>query len=383
MTMTQPRTIDELGALADGRTSELAARRRIPADLYGAAASAGLFRQLVPIAQGGGGRSPLEWFDTGLDLARAEPSLAWVVTQGAVELGWIAAGGDPAWAAEVLGDPLAASASSTAGRGRLTVSDGRAQLEGRWTFNTGCQGATWIGGLAVVDGPTDADGRPVLRWGWVPADRAQVVEDWDGTGMRGTGSHTTVIERQEVPLAWTFDPQAPTDNDRGAHRCLVGNGNWPIAAAVAATQLGNARRALDAVHELVLTKRPPPDFVPLSGNAAVQRRLVEAEGLWAAGRATVARELEAMWDEALVMEELSSDTRVRLHRACMTANLVAVGAVDAACDASGTSGFRSGHVLDRCWRDAHTLEHHIAVNGAAAEHNAAVGFGLVASHVLV
>jgi hypothetical protein len=29
-----------------------------------------------------------------------------VVTQGAAELGWIAAGGDPAWAAEVLAEPL-------------------------------------------------------------------------------------------------------------------------------------------------------------------------------------------------------------------------------------------------------------------------------------
>ena len=85
-------TVDEIGAAADARWQELDRARHIPQDLHDAAAATGLFRQLVAPALGGSGRPPIEWFRTGLALARYEPSLAWVVTQGAAELGWISAG---------------------------------------------------------------------------------------------------------------------------------------------------------------------------------------------------------------------------------------------------------------------------------------------------
>lgn len=376
-------TIDELGTAADARWSELDRARRIPQDLYDAAAGAGLFRQLVAPGVGGRGRSPLEWFRTGMGLARHEPSFAWVVTQGAAELGWIAAGADPAWAAEVLADPLGSSASTVAGFGRLAVDGDRARFGGRWAFNTGCTNATWTGGLALVEGQRTDDGLPVVRWAWVPAARATVVEDWDPIGMRGTGSHTTVIDEQDIPMAWTFNPYEPTRNARGAYRVLVGNGNWPIATSVAAVQLGNARRALDEARTVIASKAPPPDFVRLVDSGAVQRQLVEAEGLWSAGVAVVERELDSMWAEAALLEELSRDTRVALHRANITADRLATRAVELACELSGTAWLAPGAVLGRCRRDALALHGHVSVNGMSAEHNAKADLGSMPATLLV
>lgn len=375
-------TIDELGIAADTRWQELDRARRVPQDLHDAAALAGLFRQLVAPALGGPGRPPIEWFRTGTALARHEPSFAWVVTQGAAELGWIAAGGDPTWAAEVLADPLGTSASSVAGIGRLVVAGERACFSGRWGFNTGSPNATWIGGLALAE-QEGGDGKPVVRWGWVPAERATVADDWDPIGMRGTGSHSTVIDDQEIPMAWTFSPYAPTDNARGAHRCLVGNGNWPIATSIAAVQLGNARRALDEARTVIAAKAPPPDFVRLADSGAVQRQLVEAEGCWQAGVAVVERELESMWAEATMLEELSTETRVALHRANLTADRLAVRAVELACELSGTAWLTPGAVLGRCRRDALALHGHVSVNGMSAEHNAKADLGITPTTLLV
>jgi len=376
-------TIDEIGAAADRRWRELDRSCHIPQDLHDAAARAGLFRQLVAPALGGHGRPPLEWFRTGMALARHEASLAWVVTQGAAELGWIAAGGDHDWAVTVLADPLGASASSSAGLGRLVLDGDRARFAGQWAFNTGCPTATWIGGLAIVAGETHPDGRPVTRWGWVPADRATIVEDWDPIGMRATGSHSTVIAEQAIPAAWTFSVQAPTDNDRGAHRCLVGNGVWPISAGVAAVQLGNARRALDEARAVVVAKAPAPDFVRLADTAAVQRQLDEAEGLWQAGVATVERELASMWAEATMLEELSSETRVALHRAAVTADRLAVRVVELSCEMSGTSWLSPGAVLGRCRRDALSLHGHISIGGTSLEHAARVDLGTMEASAYV
>lgn len=379
-----PMAVEALGTDADSRSEELDAGRRLPHDLHESAARAGLFRQLVPGSMGGMGRAPIDWFHTGLELARHEASLAWVITQGSAELGWVAVGGDESWAREVLADPLGTSASTSAGSGRLAIDGGTARFSGRWTFNTGSSAATWIGGIALVDGATDDRGMPVIRWGWVPADRAEVLDDWDPTGLRGTGSHSTTIPEQEIPTEWTFSPHDPTTNDRGPHRVLVGNGTWPIATSVAAVQLGNARRALDEAWRIAVDKAPAPTFQPLAGNAAVQRTLVDAEGRWAAARAGVEHELDAMWDEAEWSGgELTLERRVSLHRANLVAKSLSVEVVEAACEVSGTTAMQRRHVLSRCRRDARALEGHISVNGTSAELNAQIALGRIPDHILV
>lgn len=365
-----------LAARADARTDELQSQRRIPEDLFRDAALGGLFRQLVPSELGGLGLKPIDWLRNGVEAARHEASFGWVVTQGSAELGWIAAGADTEWAKEVLSDPVAASASTLAGIGVMKMEAHGCRFGGRWAFNTGCNGATWIGGLALVDGQVDQAGLPVLLFGWVPAADAQILDDWDATGLRGTGSHTTVIDEQDIDPAWTFLPSAPTDNDRGPYRTAVGNGSWPLSTSVAATQLGNARRALDEASVLVATKAPPPSFKPLATNAAIQRQVVEADALWRAALGSVERELEAMWDEASQRGELSVETRTRVHGANALANRIAVQVVDMACEMTGTASVASGGVLNRCQRDAYALRGHISTNGASMEQNAKMRFGL-------
>jgi indole-3-acetate monooxygenase len=265
-----------IGQEADRRWQELDEGRRLPADLFETALRAGLFRTLVPDALGGPGTTPLDWFRIGLELAWHEPSLGWVVTQGAAEMGWLTASADPRWAAEVLADPLALSATTIAGIGELRIDGDTATAGGRWAFNTGSTGATWLGGLCLVAGATTPDGGPELRIALVPAERAVVLDDWDPTGLRGTGSHSIEIPTQAIDPAWTFSPFVPTTNDVGPHRVLVGNGNWAIATSVAAVQLGAARRALDEARELLVSKAPAPEFTPLAANAAVQRDYLRA-----------------------------------------------------------------------------------------------------------
>lgn len=375
----------------------LDAERCLPRDLAEQAATIGLFRQLLPTELGGSGSPPIDWFRRGLRLARHEPSFAWVVTQGAAELAWIAVGGDPGWAAEVLSNPLASSASTVAGVGTLRLdlpaeascrAERTGTVTGSWGFDTGVTSATWIGGMVIVeraDGDPDkrGDGLPELRIAWVPAQRATIIEDWDSTGLRGTGSHRILIDEQQIPWRWTVAWHEPTGNDRGPHRVLVGNGNWPIAAGVAAVQLGTARAALDEVRALVVDKAPAPSFAPLVGNAAVQRRLVELEGAWLGARAAVERELELMWTEAVTDGRLSTEQRVRLATVNAAANSAAVRIVDGVGELAGTEVARRTSRLSRCLRDVHTLRGHVATNGSVLERISQASFGLLEPDLLV
>jgi alkylation response protein AidB-like acyl-CoA dehydrogenase len=372
-----------LGQDADRRWIELDDARRLPDDLYEAALAAGLFRTLVPAQLGGPGTTPLDCFRIGMELAWHEPSLGWVVTQGAAELGWLAAGADPAWATEVLADPLGYSATTIAGIGELTLDGPASTIAGQWAFDTGCTGATWIGGLCLVAGSTTPDGLPEVRFGLVPAERAQIHDDWNPTGLRGTGSHSITIAAQTMDPAWTFSPFVPTANQWGPHRCLVGNGNWAIATSVAATQLGTARRALDEAKELLVSKAPAPEFVALARNAAVQRAYLRAEGLWYACRAGVEAELVALWDEATCHEQLSTAQRVRLFATNATANEESVAIIETMCELTGTASLDRAHPLSRCRRDAQVLRGHIAANGQSIEYGGQVALGVLAEQTLV
>lgn len=368
------RDAERLASESEARASELDGLGRLPTDLAEATALAGLFRQLVPADMGGRGSTPLEWFQRGLRMATRDASLAWVATQGSAEMGWIAAGGDPEWAAHVLADPLASSASTIAGLGTLCVDGERATIRGRWSFDTGCHAATWIGGLALVD-PSPTDGSSPLRMCWVPAGRAVIHDDWDATGLRGTGSASVEIPEQSIPLTWTVAVSDPTTNPRGRHGVLVGNGNWPIAGSVAATLLGVSRRALDEVCAIVSTKMVAPFVRPMSTDTGVLRRVTELEGRWAAATAAVEAELTGMWGDA-EGGALSPQRRVALATACVHARLAALDVVDGACELAGTAVSQARSPLSRCLRDAHTLRGHVATGPTVLEAAAQVRLGL-------
>ncbi len=279
--------------------------------------------------------------------------------------------------------PLGSSSTTLAGLGELILDGDSATLRGQWAFDTGCTGATWVGGLTMVAGAATDDGLPVLRFALVPAARATIADDWNPTGLRGTGSHSITIPRQEIDPAWTFTPFEPTTNDYGPHRVLVGNGNWPIATSVAAVQLGAARRALDEAKEVLLSKAPAPAFVTLATNAAVQREFLRAEGLWHACRSSVELELTQMWDEAERLGELSPAQRVRLFAANATASEQAVHIIDSMCELTGTVTLDRTHPLSRSRRDADVLRGHVAVNGQSVEYGGAVALGVLAEEVRV
>jgi alkylation response protein AidB-like acyl-CoA dehydrogenase len=309
-------------------------------------------------------------------MARHEASFGWVVTQGAVELGYIAAGGDPIWAEEVLSDPRAASATSVSGMGILRRGSNGLTFGGRWAFNTGAHGATWIGGLATFEGSTPPD----VRLAWVPAERAEIPEDWDPSGLRGSGSGSTVIPEQPIDEAWILRPFSAAIGSQSPYGCLLGNGNWPIACSVAATQLGAARRAIDEAALYLHAKLSAVEAQSLAHNPVLQREIIHAEAMWSACRASIERELESMWVEANADRTLSIAQRVRLLVANSLATKQSLRIIESMCELTGTLSIRRDHPLSRARRDAQTLGGHRAVNGEALEYAGKVWLGVIPEH---
>lgn len=362
---------------ADGRREELLRERRIPQDLFRRAGEAKLFRQMLSRELGGLGRSPAEWFETGVAMARWEPSFAWVVNQGSGDLVTFVAAGDAAFAKEFLADQGAYTASSDNGQGTLVPDGDDYRVEGRWGFCSGCQGATWVGGYSTSPEQTK-EGEPVNgRWTLVPAAHARIEETWDTIGMVGTGSHTAVLDSQLIPRSWTFIIEEPGPNDYGPMSAAAGNGYWPVATAIAAVQLGIARRALDAATELVKKKPDGRRKTLLSENAHVQRQLMESEAIWFANKAAVGFALQQMWESAHHDRKIPADILLNLLSANVLSTAASTSIVQVVCDIVGTSVAPARSLFGTCLKDARTMGSHRAVSPAKFELIARIRLGMV------
>lgn len=361
---------------ANSRRVEFERERQVPPDLFRRAAEASLFRQMICRELDGPGRSAVDWFHTGVEMARWEPSFSWVVTQGAADQAIYTAAGDPAFVSDFLADPNSYVTGSINGAGTLVPEGDGYRFEGRWGFCSGCQGATWVGGTAMLPlaaGQEKPDSLDAL----VPIAHARIEESWDVIGMLGTGSHTVVIEPQLIPAAWTFRFTRMGPRDYGPMSAAAGNSAWPIATAVAAVQLGTSRRALDAAADHVRTKQDRASNAPLIGNAHVQRQLMRAEGAWSAANVGVEQALIRLWRDAEQSRRLPIETRITLMIANIHAATTAIDIIEAVCDIVGTSVAPAGGIFGACLRDARTLGGHIGVAGHKLELAARMRFGLL------
>jgi len=349
----------DVGREADQRWDELETACRLPADLYDRLAESGAFCQMVPSEHGGGGRTPLAWFDLGVTVASHSGSLGWIVTQGNALLTSAVVVADPGLRDELCGVPGVRIAGANTALGVIHSAGDRFELTGRWPFASGCEGADWLVGIGAPEGSRD---RSEVRYVYAPASEMRIDRDWDTLGLRGTGSHSIVTDavrcRADQLVQFSGEPQLDHPISIAAARY----GPWLISTSVAATQLGIARRAIDEVTTIVQTKAPPPLFEPLSQSQSAQRTLGNLNGRWNALSGAVRDALGAMWDSGCQGIEPTLDQRCNLAVANHLANAGSVEIVAEAWKLAGTSGLARSHPLARCVRDVQPLLGHVSAN---------------------
>jgi len=184
--------------------------------------------------------------------------------------------------------------------------------------------------------------------------------------MRGTGSNDHEFTDVDVDVAHTFEPFRPRERD-GAdvfHWIPL----WSqLGSALAACVVGTARHAIDALVELATVKVPLGGFTVLAERSPAQVAVAEAEGLYLAARAVLLEGAEATWARGAAREPFGNDVLARFRLNSVTAARLAAQAVDLVHDAAGMSAVKAGSVLDRCWRDVHTMTQHVILSPARYE----------------
>lgn len=345
---------------------QIEAGRRLPAPAVDALVRAGVFKLLVPKVYGGSQAHPATMIAVIEAIARADGSAGWCTMIGATS-GLMSVHLDEEIAREVYGPADAITCGVFAPMGRAVPTEGGYRVSGRWPFASGCEHSAWQMGGTMVMGDKGPEllpnGAPDVRSVLFRADETKVIDTWDTSGLRGTGSHDIEVADVVVPRARTFSLLTGQPKHAGYTLPFFG----VLASGVAAVGLGIARAAIDTFVTMAKTKTPPGSKRTLVHRELVQMDVARAEARLRSARAFL---FEAM-EEAMVATAAGTDTpqaltaRARLRLAASHAAEESAAVTALVYQAGGGSAIYAKSPLQRQFRDAHVVTHHLMVSQTA------------------
>jgi 3-hydroxy-9,10-secoandrosta-1,3,5(10)-triene-9,17-dione monooxygenase len=353
------------------RTEEL---RRLPPETERDLHEAGLFRILQPKRVGGFEFDYVALVDCADALGRADASVAWNFANLASHhwmLGMFdARAQDRVWSKDANA-LIASSFIFPAGRARKV--DGGYVLHGSWPFSSGVDSCEWNMLASVVSSDDEADGIEYRIFLLNKSDY-KIVDTWNATGLRGTGSNDV-----EVADAFVAEPMTVAVNDLagGPTPGSAVNPNPLYALPVfslfpyvlSGAALGNAQACLDDYVEVARHRASTYNRAKLGDLQSTQIKIAEASAKIDAARLIMrATCSEAMADARCGhVPDIAVKTKLRRDGA-YSVNLC-TEAVSLLFSASGARGLFTTGALQRQFRDAHAINSHLAFNLDAAGTN--------------
>lgn len=329
----------------------------------------GVIRMFQPVEHGGEEAHPVEFAETVMDIASRDASTGWVAGIVGVhpfEIAYM----DPQAQEEVWGKDVDTwTASPYAPMGIARPVEGGYILNGRWSFSSGTDHASWLHIGAMVGGE---DGKPTMPPSsmhvLVPRSDYEIVEDsWDVVGLSGTGSRDVTVTDAFIPTHRTIDYAdvidglAPKRMGRSTTYQVPYTMAFPlgITAAVIGAAEGVRRCYLEGQQKRVLVTGAKAVDDPYALYA-----YSDAAAEIHAARAALLDNANRMYDLAAQGHEFTFDERAIGRRIQVAAAWRAVRAVDEIVARAGGYAMRKDNPLQRFWRDTHMgLVHAVHVPG--------------------
>ena len=343
------------------RAAEIEAARKLPADLVMDIANARLFRVALPEAEGGLGADIVTTLQVIEEVARADGSTGWCLAMGINTLRQSAQFAPDVRRQIFFSDPVGISAGSANPRGRAVAVPGGYRVTGHWFFASGCMHSSALhGACKVFDGDAPRlrpNGDHEVRIAYFyPKSSARIIDTWDVSGLRGTGSHDIEVADLFVPEERTFSALDLRARVTGPMNRMHG---FDLAGcSFCCVGLGVARAAIDEFVELAQVKVPRSSSELLRDRAIVQAKIGEAEAVLRSGRALLFDVVEDMWETVLAARPITERQRADLRLAMTHAAQSAGTATHMVCAAAGTTSIFTKSPLERYARDAEVVTRH-------------------------
>ena len=353
----------ELRDQISARSDEIEQNKCVPSDLVVALNEAGLLALTIPEVLGGAESAPAEVLKVIEELAYADSAVAWcsmIYLTTAVSSAQLAS----EWAEQIYRvnkrSPVTAGATAPTGKAKKVV--GGLEVSGRWAWGSGTQHADWIVGGCMVEDDDGLlrfpEGAPAVHIVYFDKSQVYLHDNWDPSGMRGTGSVDFEVDRVFVPDGrWVVQGANALHVDTALYRFpFVGL----FAACVAAIPLGIGRRALDDFTALARGKGTGRKS--LAESSLTQMEFGQANALVEAARHYLFSVVEQVWDSVQRGDEPGLEQRRQLRLAATQATTLAAAAVDKLYNAGGGTSLQGHCSLQRHFRDVHVATQHRMVS---------------------
>ena len=353
------------------RTEEL---RRLPPETERELHELGLFRIVQPKRVGGSELDYVALVDCADAIGLADASVAWNFANLASHHWMLGMFDKRAQDLVWNKDPDTLIASSfifPAGRARKV--EGGYVLRGNWPFSSGVDSCEWNMLASVVSSDDEADGIE-YRIFLVNKSDYRILDTWNATGLRGTGSNDV-----EVKDAFVAEPMslAVSDLDGGPTPGSAVNPNALYALPVfslfpyvlSGVALGNAQACLDDYVAVARHRASTYNRAKIGDLQSTQIKIAEASAKIDAARLIMRSTcIEAMAEARRgYVPDIAGKTKSRRDGA-FAVNLC-TEAVSLLFAASGARGLFTTGALQRQFRDGHAINSHIAFNFDAAGTN--------------
>ena len=333
------------------------ARRLTPAVVQGLVAG-GFYRMLQPHFLGGGELSIADFAAVIEEIAKADASTAWCLSQCAV-CAMSAAYLDRPAALQVFGPPDGIVAWGPVAASEARMVEGGYRVTGSWNFASGGHQASWLGGQSFVYDANGQqvrkpDGSPLIRMMLFPYRDAHITDVWDVMGLRGTGSDTYAVKDLFVPEVLAFGRDEADERREGSALFKFSTSNL-YSFGFAAVALGVARRVLDDAIKTASAKTPGGSKRALRDNNVVQAHIGRSEAMWRSARSYLHTTACDVWQSVSAGAPLSPEQKIEIRLAATWTIHQASDVVDTVYHMLGSTVIFQRLPFERRFRDIHTI----------------------------
>ena len=328
-----------------------------------------LFQLLLPRSCGGVQADPITYLRALIAVAEGDGSVGWnmFVANSACLLAPFL---PPESARKIYDGPRAQMAWGFPAGQTAEAVEGGYRVSGRWDFASGSRQATWMGAHGFVrekDGALRLNERgvPLVRSWLFPKEQAELLDNWNPVGLRGTCSQSYNVHDVFVPEEFSSTREYPEERrEPGPLYAIPQQGLY--AVGVAGVALGLARAMLDAFRGLAVEKTPR-GRPRLATDKLVQAGFAKAEAQYGAALAYLEATLDDIYSGADEWDVIAFPERARLRLACSHGIHAALEIGDWVHKEAGVSAIFPGSPFERRWRDMHTLGAQIQARNAHFE----------------
>jgi alkylation response protein AidB-like acyl-CoA dehydrogenase len=334
--------------------------RRLHDETIEAMADAGIFKMRIPARYGGYESDTRTVVDVATELGRGDGSAAWNASVWLIP-GWIVGMFSDDVQDEIYATPDVRVCGTLSPSASAEPTDGGIVVTGRWGFISGARHSHWQ--LIIAMSVTPA-GVPEPVMALVPMSELKIVDDWYTSGLRGSGSVTTVADRVFVPAERVLPVGAVMRQEsRSVLNGTIPMYQVPMMAVAAACSVGNVVGLAKAARDCFFERLPGRRITYTAYESQREAPITHLQ----VGEATVnideaefhARRIADLVDEkAVTGAPWSVEERAMPMGATAAVCKRSMEAVDILNAASGGSSIYSNVPIQRITRDIHALAQH-------------------------